>query len=369
MKHTSPKQSRSTRKAATVIAAAMLFASAPVAGWLPGGGVAAAAAQQLKIVSQPFVIDGIRSSIPTANVDGNTYISIRALNNKLGLSTSWDAATRSVVIKGRDRTLSASPDDGSYKLNGQPLYGNPAILINGSTYLPLRFVLERMGYGISYDGKTRTVGIETIKENALSIGTETISKVTKDQSLLIHYPVITGYTNEASQTKINEFLKQEAETYAASGQQAIAKAAADNKEMEANNKDMTMPVLSFDGAYTITYNEQNTVSLYVDYYSYLGGAHGMTERVSYTFDLMTGEELKLEDVTSGNLNYTSIIDASIREQIKARKLLLISPFEGIKPDRDFYLKHGAVVIAFGQYEYTSYAEGMPEFAIPFKAFE
>jgi hypothetical protein len=361
MKQTGTKQSRTNRKAAAIIATAMLFASAPVVGWLPGGESVEAASQQLKIVSQPFVIDGIPTSVPTANVEGDTYISLRALNDKLGLATSWDATTRSAVIEGRDRTFTASPVDGSYKLNGQPVYGNPAILHKGSTYLPLRFLLERMGYGISYDSKTRTVGIEAIEENELSIVTETIS--TNEQSLLIHYPVITAYTNKASQNKINDFLKKEAEAYAASGEDAIFKAALDNKGIQANN-----PALSFTGTYTITYNEQDTLSLYVDYYSYLGGAHGITERASYTFDLLTGNELRLEDVTSNNVNYDTIINASIRQQIKARKLLLISPFDGIKPDRSFYLKHDGVVIAFGQYEYTSYAEGMPEFVIPFTAF-
>ena len=143
----------------------------------------------------------------------------------------------------RDATerLRPLPIDGSYKLNGQPLYGSPAILYNGSTYLPLRFILERMGYGISFDGATRTAGIETIKENALSIGTETISKVTKDQSLLIHYPIITGYENEASQSKINAFLKKEAEAYAASGEEALSKASGDNKQIESNNPDAAIP--------------------------------------------------------------------------------------------------------------------------------
>ncbi|WP_169087627.1 PdaC/SigV domain-containing protein [Paenibacillus sp. PL91] len=362
IKQTGTKQSRANRKAAAIIAA-LLFASAPATGWLPGGSTAAAASQQLKIVSQPFVIDGIGTSVPTANVEGDTYISLRALNDKLGLATSWDETTRSAVIEGRDRTFTASSVDGSYKLNGQPVYGNPAIINNGTTYLPLRFLLERMGFGISYDGKTRTIGIETIEENELSIGTETISNTTKNQSLLIHYPVITGYANKGSQNRINDLLKKEAEAYAASGEEALSKAAVDNKGIQAN-----IPPLSFTGSYTITYNEQNTLSLYVDYYSYLGGAHGITERASYTFDLATGKELGLEDVTNDSIHYTSIINASIREQIKARKLLLIHPFNGIDSDRSFYLKHDGVAITFGQYEYTSYAEGMPEFIVPFNAF-
>lgn len=126
---------------------------------------------------------------------------------------------------------------------------------------------------------------------------------------------------------------------------------------------------AFEGAFNVTYNEQGRLSLYVDYYSYLGGAHGITIRVPYTFDLGNGELLTLKEAADYNSKYLSIINASINKQIKERKLPLIAPFNGIKSNRSFYLKHEGIAIAFEQYEYTSYAEGMPEFVTPFEAFE
>ena len=41
---------------------------------------------------------------------------------------------------------------------------------------------------------------------------------------------------------------------------------------------------------------QDRLSLYVDYYQYTGGAHGLTERRAYNIDLKTGKELTLKDL-------------------------------------------------------------------------
>ncbi|NIK78207.1 hypothetical protein FHS15_003345 [Paenibacillus castaneae] len=369
MKPHKHKSNKAKHKISTVLAAALLLGSASTIAWTPGVNTVAAAAQTLQVVSQPFVIDGIKSTVPTANVDGNTYISIRALNDKLGLATSFDSNTKAVTIQGRDRVFTANSKDGSYELNGQLIYGNPAILQNGSAYMPLRFILERMGYGITYDAASRSVGIQTLTENKLAIETKTISNHTAGQSLLIQYPVITGYENPETEYKMNTYLKKEAEAYAASGQHAIAEASASNDELGAADKDTTIPDATYQSYYTVTYNEQNQLSLYIDYYLYTGGAHGMTERVPYTFDLSSGDVVTLKEAANSNPNYVAIINAAIRNQIKTRNLNLLSPFEGIAGDRPFYLKHDAVIIAFGQYEYTPYAEGIPEFAITFEAFK
>lgn len=369
------KSLKRKRKLAAALTATMLLSTAPAAGLLPGAGFAAAAegsaaaASMLNVVSQPFLIDGMRTEVPTAIVDGETYISLRALNEKLGLATSWDAKSRSAVVTGRNRVFIASPVNGSYELNGQRIYGSQAILNNGSTFLPLRFLLERMGYVISYDANTRTVGIQTIKENTLNFATKTISEVTEKQSLLIHYPVISGYENADTQSKVNAFLKREAESFAVSGQQSLTKTMQENEKLQSENPDIDYPPVAYEGNYIITYNEQDMLSLYVDYYIDLGGAHGTTVRIPYTFDLKNGDTVSLKEAAGSHSDYVAIINHSINAQIKARKLNLLNPFEGIKPDRPFYLRHGAIVITFEQYEYTAYAQGMPEFMIPFRSFE
>ncbi|MGG6310668.1 RsiV family protein [Paenibacillus macerans] len=79
--------------------------------------------------------------------------------------------------------------------------------------------------------------------------------------------------------------------------------------------------------------------------------------------------MSLKDAANDNPNYVSIINKRIKEQIKNRNMELLTPFESIEPDRGYFLNRNGVVVFFTQYEYTSYAEGMPEFVIPYAAFK
>ncbi|QJD86541.1 stalk domain-containing protein [Cohnella herbarum] len=353
MKKISEQQGKRGFIALTVAA---MLAAAPLAGPVTQH-ASAASNSNYKIIDQAIAVEGVKTSLSALNTDNTTYIAIRSLNKHVGLTTDWNKAKQTVTVTGRDRELVLNLKDGSAMLNEQQNYGLPAIVQNNTTYVPFRFLLERMGYGVSFDTATKLIGVEAIKENDLKISTAALKEVGDKKSLIIHYPQISGYANADVQKKINDLLKSEAETNAAAARDSLNEALGDG--------DDSLPDVSFDGTYTITYNEQGKLSLYVDYYIYTGGAHGSTARVPYTFDLTTGELLKLKDVTEGNAKYVSIINDKIKSQIKARGLGLISPFETIEPDRDFFLKHNGVVIYFGQYEYTPYAAGMPEFEITY----
>jgi len=337
-------------------AAAAAIAVSPLAP----AGHAAAAQSPYKIIEQAIDVDGTKSNLSALNTDNTTYVAIRSLNDSIGLNTDWNRENKTVTVTGRDRELVLSLEDGSATLNEQRIYGLPAIVQNDTTYVPFRFLLERMGYGVAYDSSTKTIGIETIRENELRLVTEKIEVTGEKKRILIHYPRLTGYADEAVQKKINETLKNDAELNA-----EIARESLDDSVGEIDSSSESV----FEGTYTITYNEQNKLSLYVDYYIYTGGAHGSVARATYTFDLATGNLLKLKDAAGGNENYVRIINAEIQSQIKARKIPLIVPFQTIEPDRDFFLKHNGVVVYFGQYEYAPYAAGMPEFEIPFSAFK
>ncbi|WP_372632060.1 stalk domain-containing protein [Cohnella sp.] len=344
-------------KAMLALAVAAAIAVAPL---LPSGDAASAAASRYKIIEQAIDANGMSVTLPAINTGSTTYVALRGLNNELGLNTRWDKTSHTVTVTGRDRELVLNLGDGGATLNGQSIYGLPAIVQSNTTYVPFRFLLERMGYGVSYDPATKAIGIETIQENALKIETEAIKEDGKRKSIAVHYPRITGYANEEVQKKINETLKKDAELNVDLARQSLDGALGEGSESYE---------VSFKGTYTVTYNEQDKLSLYVDYHIYTGGAHGTTARVTYTFDLKTGKQLTLTDVTGGNSKYVSIINGHIQNQIKARGIGLLNPFRTIEPDRDFFLKHNGVVVYFTQYEYTPYAAGMPEFEVPFSAFE
>ena len=59
--------------------------------------------------------------------------------------------------------------------------------------------------------------------------------------------------------------------------------------------------------YKVT-NSQNITSFYIDYYQFTGGAHGITTRLSYNVDNITGKELKLSDLFKGGYEYKNVIN-------------------------------------------------------------
>lgn len=342
-------------KLLTITLAATLLGS-PLALSLSAAPVDAATAKYT-ITKQPFIIEGSKQSIGTINKKGSTYIALRNLNTALGLKTTFNKATQVIEVTGNNRVMVINLKYNSITLNGQLISGPQSIDQDYTTYLPMRFLLERLGYEVTFENATKLIGIKAIKENNLKINAEEIGADGDGKSLFVYYPVISGYANSQVQKKINTFLKQEVDKTISAATKQMNDAGAGERQ------------LSFDGRYTVSYNENGRLSIHMDYYIYLGGAHGDPIRVPYTFDLATGNVLSLKDVVQGNANYVSIINKHIKEQIKTRKMSLLAPFETIEADRNFFLNRNGVVIYFEPYEYTSFAEGMPQFVIPYSAFE
>ncbi|WP_171682425.1 stalk domain-containing protein [Paenibacillus planticolens] len=291
------------------------------------------------------------------SAEGDTYVGLAFLSKQLGLTTAWDEATKTVTVSSPNKKMSMHNQDTKYSLDGREFYKTlPPVIVDGTTYLPLRLLLEQMGYQIGYNDESHVVTITKIQENELTLTNKSESKkITDNQEITINYPQIEGWANSAASAKINAFIQSEIEKY---------KDAA-NKGLSKNGNEYPY---SFDVNYQITYNQKHKLSLYFEVYSFTGGAHGSTTRDSHTFDLDTGNELSLQQLTSNNANYKTIINETIKKQIKEQDYALIEPFESIRDDQGFYLKDDTVVVYFGQYEYAPYVLGILEFPIPLSAF-
>lgn len=365
-KPTTTKRIQRSKRGLIAFTMAITLAIAPLTAGVHLGN-AAAATVRYRIISQSFDINGVQTKITALNTDNTTYVGVRVLNTSLGLKTQWDKAKQTVTVSGRDRVLVLDLKTGAAALNEQTIYGIPAIVQNNMTYVPFRYLLEQLGYGVSYDKASNTVKVIAIQENELKITNSLIEQEDTKQSLRVNYPQLSGYANEEAQGRINDYLKKEAQKHADNGKVVLAEAIRYNDQAIADNPDLSIPPVLYEGTYTVTYNEQGKLSLYVDYYIYTGGAHGITVREPYTFDLSTGSLLTLKEAAI-NEKYVSIINSEILSQIKARNIMMLNPFATIEADRDFFLRHSGVVVYFEQYEYTPYAEGMPEFEVSYDKF-
>lgn len=195
----------------------------------------------------------------------------------------------------------------------------------------------------------------------------------------LNIPVITGLQDEQIQTLINQIVEDEAKQR----QKAMTEEAqVIYREMRmedfsvnwnSTNNSGFIPAEPYQPYEIVSrfnqyYLTRDILSFYVDYYTYTGGAHGMTDRVAYNFDLCTGQQLALRNLFFPDTNYHEIIDERIRSAIELDPEVYFEGdlgFQGIGEDQRFYLENGNLVVYFLQYEIAPYAAGIRTFSVPF----
>lgn len=93
-------------------------------------------------------------------VQGRFLVPMRGIFENLGASVDWDGQTRTVTgIKG-DISVILTIDQKIAYVNGKLVELDvPATIINGSTFVPTRFVSESLGANVLWDGENRKATI------------------------------------------------------------------------------------------------------------------------------------------------------------------------------------------------------------------
>lgn len=108
----------------------------------------------------------------------------------------------------------------------------------------------------------------------------------------------------------------------------------------------------------IVYQSNKLICFYMKMYQHDdidGAAHGQMLYYGLTFDLKTGNELKLGDLFLKNTNYKSIIDRKAKQIIDKEDYAYKAEFTGIKNDQNYYITNEKLIILFGSYLYSSFA--------------
>ena len=124
--------------------------------------------------------------------------------------------------------------------------------------------------------------------------------------------------------------------------------------------------------YFITKNDEKILSIYMDYYEFLGGAHGNTIRTSYTIDKSKEIILRLKDLFVEGYDYKSIINREIFKIIENNKEDYFdggSVFKGVNDDTSFYIEGNDLIIYYQLYELAPYVFGIPQFKIDMSLFD
>lgn len=188
---------------------------------------------------------------------------------------------------------------------------------------------------------------------------ETLPYISKE----LNYPIITVSKYKEAQDMMNTKINIDINTWANG---IILEA----KKCEDDYKQFQGELLPYEivTKYKVALNKKDLLSIPIDYYQYTGGAHGMTTRLGYNFQVSTGKIIKLADLFNPDYDYKSVINKEVEKQIAKNPEYYFdngAVFKGIKDQQDFYLTEDGLVIYFQLYEIAPYVGGIREFKIPY----
>lgn len=87
-------------------------------------------------------------------IDGITYLPVRFFCEALSASVDWNNSTKTVTIKTQNNEIIFKTDSTTAYVNGVPAaLGGSAIIIEGRTYLPMRFIVETLGGNVDWENE------------------------------------------------------------------------------------------------------------------------------------------------------------------------------------------------------------------------
>lgn len=111
---------------------------------------------------------------PATVINGRTMVPLRAIFEKLDANVQWDGTTQTItatrksltlVLKVGSTTATKKYASGSSK---SVTLDQAAVIVNGRTLVPLRFVSEAFNAGVEWDAATNTAKIKKYRELTLA---------------------------------------------------------------------------------------------------------------------------------------------------------------------------------------------------------
>lgn len=100
-------------------------------------------------------------TVPPVNQNGTTLVPLRGTLEPLGFTLEWNSKEQTVVIKKATSVVILKINSKSASVNGKNVsLQSPATLINGSVFVPLRFISEATGSKVDWDAATTKVTID-----------------------------------------------------------------------------------------------------------------------------------------------------------------------------------------------------------------
>ena len=150
----------------------------------------------------------ITMAAPAQVISGSTLVPLRFIGEAFGSEVTWDGAKKTAKVVLGSYTIEVPIGQNYVMVNGgQENIAVPGQLINGSTYVPLRFIGESLGAEVNYDADTKGISILMNTYQNKTLGFEvvvptgwTVSKESSEDVVISkgNYAALIGLVDDSS---------------------------------------------------------------------------------------------------------------------------------------------------------------------------
>lgn len=163
--------------------------------------------------------EAVVSDQPAVIVNGRTMVPVRVVAEALGCEVKWDANTKTAVFvkDGVEASLTIGAavlniSDGNVTVPVE--IDSPAVIINGRTMVPIRFLSDTFDCDVEWDGETKTVNViskyvEDVVETPAAVEKDPVS----DADFLKEYAESVDAGIGVLNDKASEFTAEEKEEF------------------------------------------------------------------------------------------------------------------------------------------------------------
>ncbi|MDR6881027.1 stalk domain-containing protein [Bacillus sp. 3255] len=102
----------------------------------------------------------IKFDAPPVIINGQAYLPIRSVSESFGAAVDWDQDSLTVTVSTEYTTITSRIFEDQAYVDGDPMQiDGPAYLLEGRTYVPLRFIAEFLGLQVDWHAPTQIIQI------------------------------------------------------------------------------------------------------------------------------------------------------------------------------------------------------------------
>ncbi|GGI46771.1 hypothetical protein GCM10008018_18740 [Paenibacillus marchantiophytorum] len=102
----------------------------------------------------------IKFDAPPVIINGQAYLPIRSVSESFGAAVDWEQESMTVTVSSDYAAITCQINNATAYIDGEPFQIEaPALLLEGKTYVPLRFISESLGLQVEWNAPTQIIQI------------------------------------------------------------------------------------------------------------------------------------------------------------------------------------------------------------------